>query len=79
METLLGSILIGILAGWLAGKLMRGGGFGCLWNLVLGVIGGIIGSQALSWLGITWGGCLGQLGTAVVGAVIVLWLASLFK
>ena len=43
MWGLLGSVLIGILAGFIAGKIMKGGGFGCLWNLILGVVGGFVG------------------------------------
>ncbi len=76
----LGSILIGIVAGFLAGKLMKGGGFGCLLNLVLGVVGGFVGGLLFDCLGIKWdNGWIGQLGTAVVGAVLVLWVASRFK
>ena len=63
---LIGAIIIGILAGFIANKIMGKGG-GLLWNLVLGL------------LNITWGGTIGQLGTAVVGAVVVLWIASKLK
>ena len=76
---IIGSIIIGCLAGFVAGKIMRGGGFGFIVNLVLGVIGGVIGGFLLSLLGITWGGVLGQLGTAVIGAIALLALASLFQ
>lgn len=75
----IGSIIIGCLAGFIAGKIMRGGGFGFLWNLILGIIGGVVGGWALSLLNISWGGTIGSLGTAVVGAVLLLWIASLFK
>ena len=75
----IGSILIGILAGFLAGKIMKGGGFGCLINLLLGVVGGFVGGFLFGLVGISWGGIGGQLVTAVVGAVVVLWIASLFK
>ena len=64
---------------FIAGKIMRGGGFGFLWNLILGIIGGVVGGWALSLLNISWGGTIGSLGTAVVGAVLLLWIASLFK
>lgn len=75
----IGSIIIGCLAGFIAGKIMRGGGFGFLWNLILGIIGGVVGGWTLSLLNISWGGTIGSLGTAVVGAVLLLWIASLFK
>jgi uncharacterized membrane protein YeaQ/YmgE (transglycosylase-associated protein family) len=76
---IIGSIIIGILAGFIAGKIMRGGGYGCLINLVLGVIGGAFGGWIFSQLGMEWGGLLGQLCTAVVGAVLLLYIASLFN
>lgn len=79
MEGLIGSIIIGILAGFIAGKLMKGGGFGLLMNLLLGVLGGALGGWLFTELGISWGGIVGQLGTAVVGAVLILYIASLLK
>ena len=75
---LIGAIIIGILAGFLANKIMGRSG-GLLWNLVLGVIGGFAGGFLFDLLNITWGGTIGQLGTAVVGAVVVLWIASKLK
>ena len=73
------SILLGCLAGFCAGKLMKGGGFGLIMNLILGLLGGALGGWLFTQLGITWGGLLGQLGTAIVGAVVILWIASFFK
>ena len=78
MEGTIGAIIIGCLAGFFANKLMGGEG-GLLFNLILGILGGVIGGWLLPLLGITWGGLLGQLGTAIVGAVIVLWIASMVK
>ena len=72
-------IAIGCLAGFLAGKIMRGGGSGFILNSVLGIVGGAVGGWLLSFLNITWGGLLGQIGTAVIGAVVVLAIASLFS
>ncbi len=79
MEWIIASIIIGCIAGFLAGKIMKGEGYGCLLNTVLGIIGGIIGSKALDIFDIEWGGLVGQVGTAVIGAVLVLWIAALFK
>lgn len=74
------SIVIGILAGFIAGKLMKGGGFGCLWNLLLGVVGGFVGGQLFGLLNISLGtSWVGELITAVIGAVLVLWVASLIR
>ena len=72
-------ILIGCLAGFLAGKLMRGGGFGFIVNSVLGIIVGLVGGWLLSLIGISWGDLIGQIGTAVIGAVVILAIASLFN
>lgn len=76
---IIGSIIIGCLAGFFAAKLIKGGGFGFVMNLLLGLFGGVLGGWLFGHLGIQWGGILGQLGTAVVGACVILWLASLIK
>jgi uncharacterized membrane protein YeaQ/YmgE (transglycosylase-associated protein family) len=72
-------IIIGAVAGWLAGKLMRGGGFGFLVNLLVGIAGGVIGGWVFGLLGIATGGIIGSLVTALVGAILLLWVISLFK
>jgi len=72
-------IIIGAIAGWLAGKLMRGGGFGFLINLLVGIAGALIGGWVFGMLGITTGGIIGSLVTALVGAILLLWIISLFK
>ena len=80
MEGIILSIVIGCLAGFCAGKLMKGGGFGLIMNLLLGLFGGLVGGWLFGLLGIDGGGgLLGQLGTAIVGAVVILWVASLLK
>ena len=73
------TILIGALAGFLAGKIMKGAGFGFWVNLVFCIVCGCIGGNVLSWLGIHWAGLIGQIVTAVIGAVILLWIVSLIK
>jgi len=75
--TLGGWILVGLLAGWLAGKLTRGRGFGCLANLLLGLAGAVLGGWAFNQLDIAVGGFLGSLAAATVGAVLLLALARL--
>ena len=72
-------IIIGIVAGFLAGKIMRGGGFGLLINLVVGIIGGLLGGWVFGLLGIAAGGILGSLITSDEGAVLLLWILSLFR
>ena len=73
------SIIIGIVAGYLAGKIMRGGGFGVIVNLILGIIGGVLGGWVFGLLGITTTGLLGSLFTSVIGAVLLLWIISFFR
>ena len=73
------SIIIGIVAGYLAGKIMRGGGFGIIVNLILGIIGGVLGGWVFGLLGITTTGLLGSLFTSVIGAVLLLWIISFFR
>lgn len=72
-------ILIGIVAGFTAGKIMRGGGFGLLVNLIVGIIGGVLGGWIFSLFGIVAFGLIGNLVTSVVGAIVLLWLVSLFQ
>lgn len=79
MGGLIGSIIIGILAGLCANKLMDRKSNGCWWNLFLGIFGGIVGGWIFDLLDISWGGILGQLGTAVIGAVVILWIAARIK
>ncbi len=61
-------ILIGVLSGFVAGKLMRGGGFGLIVNLIVGIIGGVLGGWLFGLLGISTVGIIGSLITSVVGA-----------
>lgn len=73
-------LAIGAVAGWLAGQIMKGGGFGLLWNIILGIVGGIVGGWLFGQLGISaGGGMVGSIITAVVGAVVLLFVASLLK
>ena len=72
-------ILVGILAGFLAGKIMKGGGFGLIVNLILGVIGGFLGGWLMSLVGIQKAGLLWELIVAVIGAIVLLCVISLFK
>ena len=73
-------ILIGAVAGWLAGQIMKGAGFGLIGNIVVGVIGAILGGWLFSVLGLSvGGGIIGSLITALVGAVVLLFIIGLVK
>lgn len=67
-------VLIGIVAGWLAGRIRSGAGFGLVWNLVIGVVGAILGGLLFGILGFEATNLLGKLITATVGALILLAL-----
>lgn len=73
------SILLGMLAGWLAGQFWKGGGFGLLGNLIVGVVGSVLGSFAASLLSIQATGTLGNLIISVLGALLFLWLVNYFS
>ena len=72
-------IIIRIIAGFLAGKIMRGGGFGLIINLLLGILGGVLGGWVFALFGLAASGLIGSLITSTVGAILVLWIASLFS
>lgn len=73
-------LIIGGIAGWLGGQIIRGAGFGIIGNIVIGIIGGIIGGWLFGQLGISaGGGLIGSIITAAIGAVVLLWIASLFR
>jgi uncharacterized membrane protein YeaQ/YmgE (transglycosylase-associated protein family) len=72
-------LLIGALAGWLAGVVMKGRGFGVLVNIVVGVIGAFFGGWLLPRLGVSFGGDVGLFITAFIGAVILLAIIGLIK
>ena len=73
-------ILVGLIAGWLAGQVMKGGGYGVLVDIILGMLGGVVGGWVFGALGI-WpaGGLLGDIIVAFVGAVILVGLTRLIK
>jgi len=75
---LIGWLLIGLIAGWLAGKIARGRGFGCITDIVLGLIGSFLGGWIFIKLGILGGGFLYSLAAATLGAVILVSIAHLF-
>lgn len=80
MGSFLWFIIIGGLAGWIAGKLMKGIGSGVLVNFIVGIIGGVLGGWLFDKVGIvTSDNFFGSLLTSVIGAVVFLWLISLFR
>lgn len=77
--SILGWIIIGVIAGWLAGKLVEGYGFGFIGNLVVGIVGACVGGYILPQLGIFPASTMGNLIAATLGAVVLLFVIGLLK
>jgi len=76
---LLWFLLIGLIAGWLAGIVMKGSGYGVIGDIVIGIIGALIGGHVLGWLGVPTYGLAGSLLTAFLGAIILIFIVRLIK
>jgi len=72
-------LLLGALAGWLAGKIMKGSGNGLIVNIIVGIIGGFLGGWLMSLVGLEGGSQIWQFITAVIGACLLLFILSLFR
>jgi uncharacterized membrane protein YeaQ/YmgE (transglycosylase-associated protein family) len=72
-------LIIGGIAGWIAGLIMQGSGFGIPINILVGIIGAVIGGWLFTLLGVATYGLLGSLITAVLGAVLLLFILSMFS
>jgi len=73
-------IIIGAIAGWIAGKIVKGGGSGILMNIVIGVVGALVGGFLLSFvLNTAGGGWWFTLFTAVLGSVVLLWIVGVVQ
>jgi len=78
-QSVIGWLIVGLIAGWLAGKVSRGRGFGCIANVFLGLVGAVLGGWIFSQLGITRFGFIYSLAAATLGAVILVAIARLFS
>ncbi|MDT0538774.1 GlsB/YeaQ/YmgE family stress response membrane protein [Croceitalea sp. P059] len=73
-------LIIAALAGWLAGKIIKGGGFGNLVNIILGIVGGVVGNWVFKTLALSINSeVIGDLVTGLIGALVILFIAGLFK
>jgi uncharacterized membrane protein YeaQ/YmgE (transglycosylase-associated protein family) len=74
------AVIVGLIAGWATGKIMKGSGYGVLVDIVLGIVGGILGNWILDLLGFaTSGGLLANILVAILGAVILVIVARALK
>ena len=79
-EQLIVLLIIGAVAGWIAGLIIKGGGFGIIGNIIVGVLGAVLGGWLFGVLGISVGGeWAGRIVTATIGAVILLFLVGLIR
>jgi uncharacterized membrane protein YeaQ/YmgE (transglycosylase-associated protein family) len=76
---LLAALIVGGIAGWLAGVIMKGQGHGILMNIVIGIVGGAIGGFVFSLVGVGANSLAGSIVTATVGAIILLWIVNKLK
>lgn len=73
-------IIVGLIAGWLAGQVMKGGGYGVLADIVLGILGGLLGGWIFGRMGVAaGGGMIGSIIVAFIGAVILVGITRLIK
>jgi uncharacterized membrane protein YeaQ/YmgE (transglycosylase-associated protein family) len=80
MNGLLYWLIVGLIAGWLAGVVMKGGGYGIVVDIVLGMLGGIVGGWIFSTLGIgAGGGLIGGIIVAFIGAVVLVAITRALK
>jgi uncharacterized membrane protein YeaQ/YmgE (transglycosylase-associated protein family) len=78
-QSVIAWIIIGLIAGWLAGTVSRGRGFGCIADIILGMVGAVLGGWIFSKLNIPGGGLLYSIAAATVGAVILVAIARIFS
>jgi uncharacterized membrane protein YeaQ/YmgE (transglycosylase-associated protein family) len=73
-------IVVGLVAGWLAGQLMKGGGYGVVVDIILGLLGGVVGGWLFGLLGLSsGGGMIGSIIVAFIGAVILVGINRVLK
>jgi uncharacterized membrane protein YeaQ/YmgE (transglycosylase-associated protein family) len=71
-------IIVGLIAGWATGRIMKGSGYGPIMDIVLGIIGAVIGGWIMTSLGVgVGGGLIGSIIVAIIGAVILVWIVRL--
>jgi uncharacterized membrane protein YeaQ/YmgE (transglycosylase-associated protein family) len=80
IDSIIVTLIVGAIAGWLAGNIVRGFGYGLIWNIVLGIVGAFFGVWLLQQLGIgPFAGFIGSIINATIGAVILLIIVGFIK
>ena len=78
-QSVIAWVVIGLIAGWLAGTVSRGRGFGCIADILLGLVGAFLGGWIFMKLGIFGGGLLYSIAAATIGAIVLVTIARLFS
>jgi len=80
IDSIIITLIVGAIAGWLAGQIVRGFGFGLLWNIVIGIVGAFIGVWLLTTLHVVpFAGFLGSIINATIGAVVLLVIIGFIR
>ena len=79
LSGLIWAVVIGLIAGWLAGTVMKGRGYGVLMDILLGIVGGVVGRFVFGLLGLSSWNVIGSIIVSFVGAVILIWLVRQLK
>ncbi|MBN9309365.1 MAG: GlsB/YeaQ/YmgE family stress response membrane protein [Devosia sp.] len=72
-------LIVGAVAGWLAGVIMKGSGFGLVGDIIIGLVGGLIAGWLLPMVGVSFGGLIGSIIMSVIGAVILIFIIRLVR
>lgn len=72
-------IVVGLIAGWAAGKIMKGGGYGVIADILLGIVGGFVGGWLVGMIGFGGGGFIWSILIAILGAVVLIFITRLIK
>ena len=72
-------VVVGLIAGWAAGRIMKGGGYGVVMDIILGIVGAVVGGWLVGFVGIHAGGFISTILVGILGAVLLIWITRLIK
>jgi len=72
-------VVVGLIAGWAAGRIMKGGGYGVVMDIILGIVGTVVGGWLVGVVGIHAGGFISTILVGILGAVLLIWITRLIK
>jgi len=72
-------VVVGLIAGWAAGRIMKGGGYGVVMDIILGIVGAVVAGWLVGFVGIHAGGFISTILVGILGAVLLIWITRLIK